>query len=1154
MESYKTIKEKLRAFSIKFYSIKLIKGGILFIALGLLFLLVLGSIEHLLWLDSTGRFILFTVIIAIEVILLYFYIIIPISYLLKLKSGITDKEASVLIGEHFSEIGDRLVNLLDLVEEKDSTELLRASIDQRSHSLGDYPFTKAINYKRAISYVQYLGIPLVIIGALWFTGELTQFIGSYGRVIDYETAYEPPAPFHFRLVSNDFKVLENQTFTLQVYTEGEVVPEEIYIQIDGGQMLLNKKGSIHEYVFIPPYNTTTFYLFSNGIRSSTFTLEVLPVPTIENFVMALDYPDYTNLTDEVITGVGNAVAPEGTKIRWILSGENIENVSIGTNLEKIEFKKESENFEIEKILRDDLYYTVSASNRFAPEYEKLSYRINSIKDEYPELEVRKMADSITESGEYFEVITHDDYLVKRIKLKYYSDTDKDVVHEVLLDAPAVNYKKLRYRFPSGLDLVKGENYSFYFEVTDNDVVNGGKSTRSKTYTNRVLSTQEEKEQNLKNQETLIRDLDKTVENNEVQIETFKKFSDKDRESKDFDYEDKQSIKELLRQQKSQEQRTERISKDLRKNLKDVNAEDNMNKLLQERLRREEMEANKNKELLKQLEEIADKLNKEELAKRIEDIGKKQQNSNRNLKQILELTKRYYVTEKTAQLARELEELSEKQKALSKKETGEQELQEQSDLNRKFDSMEKDLLELQKDNEELSKPVSLDLDKNLQNSIRESQKQAIESLERQNNEGDPGTDNKNKRGSENKSQKSAGEMLQNLSKKLQSPGSSGSDGIVEDAQMLRQILENLLTFSLEQEALYENVKESGSSGNGYAVGVRKQNELGALFEHVDDSLFALSLRRAELSEFVNEQITEVYYNMDRTLESMADNKMYQAASYQQYTVNASNALADFLAKILDNMQMSMQAGKGQGDSDKGFQLPDIIEGQRGIGKQMGQMGQKGEKGNDGQKGNKGQKGQKGENGQDGQDGMGGRNGENGKSGNGKGQGEGEGDDKGRSAGSSQGKEGGQGYGEGAVTEEELRERYEIYKEQEYLKNKLTKQLEDMIQAKDKAIAKKVLRQMEQFQKEVLEQGFTQRTVSRANYIEHELLKLEGAALKQGKKSERESTTSYSNEPNGVLGDYGKSLLNQEDIEILMRQALPLRQFYQKKVRDYFKEDD
>ncbi|CAN0533078.1 unnamed protein product, partial [Scytosiphon promiscuus] len=161
-------------------------------------------------------------------------------------------------------------------------------------------------------------------------------------------------------------------------------------------------------------------------------------------------------------------------------------------------------------------------------------------------------------------------------------------------------------------------------------------------------------------------------------------------------------------------------------------------------------------------------------------------------------------------------------------------------------------------------------------------------------------------------------------------------------MLRQLLDNLITFSFKQEGLYRSLGESEMSGTVNTFSIKRQQELRELFKHVDDSLFALSLRQAELSEFVNEQITEVYYNLDKALESMAESEMYQGASYQKYVLNASNSLSDFLANVLENLQQSMSPSSGKGKG-KGFQLPDIILGQEKLGEKMGEMGKKGSEG-------------------------------------------------------------------------------------------------------------------------------------------------------------------------------------------------------------------
>jgi len=348
---------------------------------------------------------------------------------------------------------------------------------------------------------------------------------------------------------------------------------------------------------------------------------------------------------------------------------------------------------------------------------------------------------------------------------------------------------------------------------------------------------------------------------------------------------------------------------------------------------------------------------------------------------------------------------------------------------------------------------------------------------------------------------------------------------------------LVTFSFKQENLFDNIQSADVDISQFSRTVKDQQNLRRLFEHVDDSLFALSLRRAELSELVNEQITEVYYNIDKSLESIAENQIYQGASYQQYVINATNSLADFLANILDNMQQNMSPGQGSEGEGQDFQLPDIIKGQQRIQEKMNESGEQG-KPSEGQGQKQGenqggqQEGKKGSQGQ-GKNGKQGEKGENGQQGSGHNNG---------------GKSQGNGLGE-----MDLKEVYEIYKEQQFLRENLEKQLEDMMQESDKNLANKLIQQMEDFENDLLENGITERTRNKANNIQHQLMKLENASMEQGEKKERESSTNVDQYSNPIttkpelLQDYRNS------IEILNRQALPLRQNFEKKVKVYFDND-
>ena len=124
LNNFKTIQSKLEKFIRKYYTNELIKGIILFFSIGLLYLLITLLIEHFLWLNPTGRTILFWLFVIVEVVLFTNFIAIPLSKLLKLQKGINFEKASRIIGEHFPEVNDKLLNVLQLNESQSQSELL----------------------------------------------------------------------------------------------------------------------------------------------------------------------------------------------------------------------------------------------------------------------------------------------------------------------------------------------------------------------------------------------------------------------------------------------------------------------------------------------------------------------------------------------------------------------------------------------------------------------------------------------------------------------------------------------------------------------------------------------------------------------------------------------------------------------------------------------------------------------------------------------------------------------------------------------------------------------------------------------------------------------------------------------------------------------
>ncbi|KKM12485.1 hypothetical protein LCGC14_1720110, partial [marine sediment metagenome] len=569
MSNYDNILVKLDKFTKKFYSKMLIKGALLFVVLGVLFFFVVLGVEYFLWLNSTGRLLLLFVFFSVEGFLLFRYILTPLFYLFKLRNGISNKDASLLIGTHFPNVGDKLYNLLELTEDTDQSELLLASIEQRSQDMHLIPFTKAIDLKDNLKYTKYLAIPIILLSLIWLSGNIKSFFGSANRVVNYDMAYEPPAPFRFRLLSSNLDILESEPHTIEVITEGEVQPEAVYLDIKGKMTLLKKINNNYQYTFSPPLKNTDFSFVANGIRSKNYRLNALSAPSIQTFKLVLDYPNYTGRSSEELSSTGNATFPEGTKATWEIEGLNTENIQLrATDTIESFLRNESENtkFVLSKNIYNDYSYTLSTSNKNVTDYEKLAYLFTVIRDAYPTLKIRQELDSLNPNISYYEGEASDDYKLKSIKLVYYADDSASDKQVVLLSNPNANFDRFYYTFPSGLDLDPGRMYSFYFTATDNDGIHQGKTTKSQVFSKSLLNKDQLRNEDLESQQTLIKNMGKSLDGFKEQKESLKEINQEQKEKEQMNFNDQNQVKEFLQKQQQQENLMQKFSKQLKENL------------------------------------------------------------------------------------------------------------------------------------------------------------------------------------------------------------------------------------------------------------------------------------------------------------------------------------------------------------------------------------------------------------------------------------------------------------------------------------------------------------------------------------------------------------------------------------------------------------
>lgn len=1164
---FKHIQGKLEQFVKRYYTNELLKGTILFFAIGLLYLIATLLIEYFLWLNPTARTILFWVFIGVELALFVKFIAIPLAKLFKLQKGINYEEASKIIGNHFPEVNDKLLNVLQLNQNSQQSELLEASIEQKSVELSPIPFKLAVNFKKNAKYLKYAAIPVLILLLSFATGKINWFSDSYERVVNYNTAYEPPAPFQFFVVNEDLKAIENKDFKVVVNTAGDIIPENAQIRFNNQSFFMQQTApGQFEYVFAQPKEALTFSLSANDVLSKDYTLDIIKVPTLVNFEMVLDYPAYTKKQDETLKSTGNSTIPEGTNVTWKVNTKSTDEVTFYAK-DTLNFEPVSKGqFEASKRIFNNTDYSISTSNKQLKDYENLAFSINVIKDSYPEMNVKMERDSLDNQTLYFFGQVSDDYGLSKLQLVYYpTENPKDKKFEAMRVSKS-NFDEFVSAFPNQLNIEAGVEYELYFQVFDNDAIHKYKSSKSSVFSYRKRTKDEEEQKQLQEQNETIKDISKTFDKLKEQDKELKEFSKTQKEKQELNFNDKKKFENFVKRQKEQEQLMKNFNKKLKENIEEFQNEDKekdqFKEDLQKRLEENEEQLKKDEKLLEELEKMKDKINKEEFTQKLEELAKQNKNKEKSLKQLLELTKRFYVAKKAEKLMKELEKLAEEQEKLSEESKENNTKEEQEKLNEKFEEFQKQMEDLDKENKELKKPMDLPQDKPTEESIIQDQKEATEELDKQEQQDkeaeeqaepqeeqepqepeEPGEKQEPQEGESpppqsgqqkaKKKQKQAAKKMKEMSQQMaQAMSMGGGEQMQEDIDVLRQILDNLVLFSFDQEKLLNQFKSIEVNHNEYGKFLRKQNDLREHFEHIDDSLFSLSLRQPKISEIVNSQITNVFFNIDKALGQLSENQIYQGVSSQQYTVTATNELASFLSDVLDNMnqQMNPSIGKGQG---QGQQLPDIIMSQEELNKKM-EEGMK--------KGDKGKKPKEGENGEQGE-GQDGQEGENGKPKDGKDGKEGEGKDG--KSGNQEGKQQGEGEGNSEDSNGEL---YEIYQRQQQLRQALENKLGE---EGKKGLGGELLKQMEEIELDLINKGFTNQTLQKMMELQHQLLKLENATFMQGQDNKRKSETNSKMFENTIPNQIPKAKEYFNTTEILNRQALPLQQVYKKKVQEYFK---
>lgn len=954
-DRFDTIIERLDAFIRKYYLNRLIKGALYFIGISLGFVLLIDLLEHAFRFGMIGRQILFFIGLLFLTSIFIFYIAIPLLKLLRLGKQIDHAQASALIGKHFSSVQDKLLNTLQLHEmakDHDVSDLLLASIEQKSIELKTVPFKRAVDFSKNKKYIKYVLIPFGI-AILILLVSPSMLTSSSERIVNYKNDFIPPAPFEFVLENQSLDVPKNLDLQIDVRVDGQVVPSVVYIENHGQVISMIRKGpNRFSYRFKNLKESFDFRLKGDQYYSTTYGVKVFPNPLIKRFVIDLEYPDYLNMTNTKLTNQGDLLVPEGTIIKWEFFTEDADILGINIDDSLQLFTHVSDHYEFESSAFKSQFYTLFARNEFKIGDDSLQYKLEVIPDRYPMISLESQKDSASNQLWYFNGKIEDDYGFRRLRFYYreIDDPDKGWTSKNINFAKGVNQSLFFHIWELGeLDLAPGTRLEYYFEVTDNDGINGGKASKTKAQSINLPTLDELKEIEEDQNSALKEDLIKSAEEAKRLRKEFERLKRDFVQKKELGWQDKKQLENLLNQQKDLQNQLENLKNDNLKNQKQqqefnkdsekiLEKQEQINKLFDE-LMNDEM-----KKLYEEIQKLMEELNKDELQQKMDDFEFSNEDLEKELDRTLELFKQLELEKKVNDTADKLNELAKDQKELAKetldKENSTEELMEkQEELNEEFEEVKKDMEDIQKKNEELESPMPLDEQKEKQESVDEEMKESQENLEKK----------KRKKASEN--QENAGEQMEQMAQMMMAQMETAEqESMEEDMKALRKLLSNIVDLSIGQEALMDEVVITKRTDPRFKELAQEQRKLKEDARHIGDSLYALSKRVGQIEGIVNKEMSQVNNTMGKALDLMADRNAAGASMNQQYTMTSLNNLALLLDEALQQMQQDMASNMpGTGNCEKpGGQgqkpsASDISKMQKALSKQLEQLKDQMEKG-------------------------------------------------------------------------------------------------------------------------------------------------------------------------------------------------------------------
>lgn len=898
------LKKLLFFFRLKVLSYNLIKG-IIFLIYSAFFLLLIYSffIPFLTVVSKTVFFFFYAFIWISEFLLLIIYPVLNFFFSFR-----SDKNIIVRQVLKYSRTNtDLFVSVYNLAFRSHlisgDKALIEAAFVQKYNCLNNQGL---MDFFPAKLFLKPFIFSLGIVFILFFWN--VKFDYWYTDLRNYQEVSDPGNNIRFTVQNPELSVEYGKSFQLKLKVSSDItIINNVFICYGGGEFLMRSSDSLFIYDFEMVNNDIDFYFKTeNGSRSNSYRLNVLSAPAITSYKITCIPPGYTGLKPEILENTVDFRILYGSSLKFDLNVTHIDSFYLKEGNDFFELPlNTSHAVQFSRVIKNSGELSLYGSNQNFDYKNLLNFTVICFPDLYPGIQITEVQDSIRNSQHYFYGVITDDYGFSDLRFTFSVRGRRTEIPINIIRNTTSQEFYFSFDFAEFAGLDKAE-IEYYFEVTDNDIISGPKSTRSDDNIYRIPDLNAIFDYNTEVNTTVNSALHEAEKLSKEIVSGVKDLQKKLLDNSTDNWEKQQLSKEIVEKKNKLDKLLEVVKES---NIKKSDLNKSFSKqdslLVQKQKQIQELfdkiMDDEMKNLLKEFSKLSTDFSKEKFKILDEKMKLTFDQVNEELDRNIELLKRYQIEEKHDLISKQFEKIRIDQDSLQQwmknKEISTDSLANRSKMIQDaLEQFQENYRALLNDNSDLKEPFPL---KELESDF----KKLSESIKEQSDHLDKQRHN------------------QELSEEIEKQMDELSDAINQQQLQnfvnkslpendIELIIQNILIISLSQEELMKQFP-------GTTPQSLKYNELGRLqdlkrqeYKLVKDSLSALAQSNLMLASILSHKFYEIEIKFGILSAYIQDNRQSDLMREQQFIINYLNDIALSLTEALQkSRQNSGKSGNG-----------------------------------------------------------------------------------------------------------------------------------------------------------------------------------------------------------------------------------------------------